>query len=412
MKKSPLFIIFLVVFIDLLGFGMIIPILPYYVKSFGASAVTLSWLMASYSGMQFLFSPFWGNLSDRIGRRPVLQISILGIGASMVVLGFANSLFWLFLGRIIAGFFAANLSVASAYIADVTPPEKRAKGMGMIGAAFGLGFTLGPPIGGYLSKLGHGYGLPAYVVGGLAFLNFVFASLRLKEPDLSVELRKSHRNRPTSELRKQILENPKTGLAILMFFLVTTGFAQLETTFALYLLSRFNLDADHAGYILGYMGIVMILIQGGAIGRLVKAAGEIRLVFFGTGLMAISLLAASFSATQVLFILPLLILAFGYAITNPSLSSLTSRNAPREIQGATMGTYQSAGSLARIIGPLIAGLLYDHWGRQTPFWGASALFFLVCVISLVKKSVWNENSLKGTSSQTPLTPSSPEPSPS
>src|SRR5262245_16201796 len=185
MKKSPLLIIFLVVFVDLVGFGIVIPILPYYAKSFGASATTLGILMMCYSGMQFLFSPFWGRLSDRIGRRPVILTSILGIGLSMVVLGFARSLAWLFAGRLMAGFFGANISAASAYIADVTPPEKRAKGMGLIGAAFGLGFLFGPALGGVLSRWG--YGTAALVAAAISLFNFLFASLRLEEPRLSEE---------------------------------------------------------------------------------------------------------------------------------------------------------------------------------------------------------------------------------
>src|SRR3989338_6845379 len=178
MNKKPLLTIFLVVFIDLVGFGMIIPILPYYAVSFQASATTLGWLMMSYSAMQFVFSPFWGRLSDRIGRLPVLLACIAGIGVSMVLLGMAKSLIWLFAARILAGFFGANISAASAYIADVTKPSERAKGMGLIGAAFGLGFLFGPVLGGLLSKWG--YGTAAYVAAGLSFGNLIFACLILK----------------------------------------------------------------------------------------------------------------------------------------------------------------------------------------------------------------------------------------
>src|SRR3990167_3392392 len=237
MKKSPLLIIFLVIFIDLVGFGMVIPILPYYAKSFGASATILGILMMSYSVMQFLFAPFWGQISDRVGRRPILLMSILGIGLSMILVGFAQSLLWLFVGRILAGIFGANISTAAAYIADVTTPEERAKGMGLIGAAFGLGFLFGPALGGLLSHWG--YGTAAYVAAGLSFGNFIFAYLKLEEPPLAAEVRQKHRNHFNKNFYLQTLSNPKTGLVVLMFFLVTFGFAQLETTFALFLLSRF-----------------------------------------------------------------------------------------------------------------------------------------------------------------------------
>ncbi len=380
MHKKSLLIIFLVVFIDLVGFGMVIPILPYYAKSFGASATTLGFLMMSYSAMQFLFAPFWGKKSDRIGRRPILLISILGIACSMLILGFASSLIWLFAGRILAGFFGANISAASAYIADITPPEGRAKGMGMIGAAFGLGFLFGPALGGILSQWG--YGSVAFVASVMAFLNFFFALFFLKEPSLSQEQRQSHRHRIDQKSSLQILKNPKTGFAILLFFLVTFAFAQLETTFALLLLERFGLDAKHAGEILALMAVVMVFIQGGAIGKLVKKWGEVRLTIIGTALMAIALSAASLTHHLLYFVGALLIQAVGFALTNPSLSSLASRNADADKQGATLGLYQSAGSLARVIGPLVAGILFDYCGSKTPFLSASGIFaisFIFCL---------------------------------
>lgn len=388
MHKKSLLIIFLVVFIDLLGFGMVIPILPYYAKSYGASATTLGWLMMCYSGMQFLFSPFWGSLSDRIGRRPIILISILGIAVSMLVLGSAQSLMWLFIGRIFAGFFGANISAASAYIADVTTPENRAKGMGMIGAAFGLGFLFGPALGGILSQWG--YGLVAYVAAGLAFFNFVFALTSLREPAITQEERKSHRHRIDTKNLFNILSRPQTGLAILLFFLVTTAFAQLETTFAFLLLQRFKLDARHAGEILALMAVVMVFIQGGAIGKLVKLLGEVRLIVIGTAVMAVALSLASLSFQLSLFIGALLFQALGFAITNPSLSSLASRNAAADQQGSTLGLYQSAGSLARVIGPLLAGFLYDRLGSQTPFLCASGLFALSFLIALSFGKTWGK----------------------
>ena len=177
MKKSALLILFLVVFIDLVGFGIVIPILPYYAKEFGASATQLGWLMASYSLMQFFFAPVWGRLSDSIGRKPVLLVSIAGTAASMTFLGFAHSLEWLFIGRIFAGICGANISTAFAFAADVTTPENRSKGMGAVGAAFGLGFIFGPAIGGLLSP--YGYSAPMFAGAALAAINLVFALVKL-----------------------------------------------------------------------------------------------------------------------------------------------------------------------------------------------------------------------------------------
>ncbi len=387
MHKKSLLIIFLVVFIDLLGFGIVIPILPYYAKSFGASATTLGLLMMSYSLMQFLFAPFWGKLSDKFGRRPIILTSIGGIGVSLLILGFAHSLTWLFVGRILAGFFGANIAVASAYIADITSPENRAKGMGMIGASFGLGFLFGPAIGGILSKWG--YGAAPLFAAVLSTLNFCFAFFFLRETSLSEETRRSHRHRLHRDFVWQTLQNPKTGLPILLFFGVTLGFAQMEATFALFLLARFNLDAQHAGWILALMALVMVFIQGGAIGRLVRKYGEGKLIIVGTAFMSFALWGASMSPVLKIFVAFLLVQALGFSITNPSLSSLVSRATSAEEQGATLGVYQSAGSLARILGPILAGVLFDHFGPPIPFRGAALLFVGVCLLA-----AFNQKKLK------------------
>ena len=382
MKRSPLINIFLIVFIDLVGFGMMIPILPYYAKFFGASATMLGVLMMSYSGMQFLFSPLWGRLSDRLGRRPVLLTCILGIGLSMTVLGAAKSLVWLFAGRLLAGLFGANISAASAYIADVTPPEKRAKGMGLIGAAFGLGFLFGPALGGVLAQWG--YGTVAWTVAILALFNFIFALFTLKEPNLSETTRAEHRSHFNKQQWWQIVAEPKTGMPIVLFFLVTLGIAQMETAFALFLLARFGLGATQAGMILAAMAVVMVIVQGGAIGKLVHYFGEPKLVLFGTTFMALALAAASFSIDLKFFIVAALFHSLGYGVTNPSLLSLVSRNAQAGGQGATMGVYQSAGSLARIVGPLLAGLFFDHAGIGSPFLIASGFFVMALFLSITK----------------------------
>lgn len=376
-KKKALLSIFLVVFVDLVGFGMIIPILPYYAESFGASATVLGFLMMSYSGMQFLFSPFWGRLSDRVGRRPVLLICIIGIASSMLVLGFAKSLLWLFIGRVLAGFFGANISAAQAYIADVTPPEERAKGMGLIGAAFGLGFLFGPALGGFLSQWG--YGTVAFAVAGLAVFNFFFAALFLKEPS-----RKTGRVSLNKKIWWRVVTRESTGLPILLFFLVTLGMAQLETSFAYFVLARFGLDAFHAGMILAGMALMMALIQGGAIGKLAKQFGEMRLVAVGVLFMVPGLLSASFVPHLKLFVLSMLIYVIGYSIVSPSLSSLVSKGGEKDFQGLTMGVYQSAGSMARILGPVMAGLLYDHLGIAAPFLSACTVFMIALAVQIVK----------------------------
>lgn len=371
-NKSPLLIIFLVVFIDLVGFGIVIPILPYYARQFGATATQLGWLMTCYSGMQFFFAPVWGRLSDRIGRRPVLLITILGTSLSMAFLGLAHSLAALFVARLVAGLAGANISTATAYVADVTTPENRAKGMGMIGAAFGLGFIFGPAIGGVLSI--YGYSTPMFFASGLALLNVLFAAFRLPEPLGNEALRAANRSRRFDlKVIKSALGDHRTRLATYTFFVTTTAITQMEVCFAIFMLARFGLGAREAGWLLAFMGIIMVLIQGGLIGRLSKRFGEPKLILAGTLLMGLGLVAFAFSFKIAFVFVSLGLLAVGNGITNPSLSSLASKGARAESRGATMGVYQSAGSLARVIGPPIAGLAYDRYGMKAPFLMAGAL---------------------------------------
>lgn len=375
MKRRPLIVIFAVVFFDLLGFGIVIPILPYYAKAYGASASTLGWLMTSYSLMQFFFAPLWGRLSDRIGRRPVLLASIAGGAVAMLVLGWAPSLFWLFVGRSLAGIFAANISTATAYIADVTSEDDRARGMGLIGAAFGLGFIFGPAFGGLLSDFG--FGVPMFAAASLAIGNLVFAWFALEEPA------RAHGREATPAARRfdvlairSALSDSRTRVAVFLFFLVTVAFTQMEVALAFFVAARHGFDAQRTGWLLAMMGVVMVVVQGGLIGRLSRWAGETALIIAGTLLMALALVLVGSSAHTAPLYAGLALLAFGNGITNPSLSSLASRGASPESRGATMGVYQSAGSLARVFGPLLAGYTYDHFGIGRPFLVAAGLMAL------------------------------------
>lgn len=375
MKRSPLLVLFVVVFIDLVGFGIVIPILPYYAKAYGASALTLGWLMTSYSLMQFFFAPVWGRLSDRIGRRPVLLGSMAGSVISLLILGWAPSLLWLFVGRTFAGICGANISTATAYIADVTDEKDRARGMGMIGAAFGLGFIFGPAIGGVLSR--YGYGVPMFAAAALSAANIAFAWFQLQEPVADPAVRVAHQERrfDRSALR-QTLGDSRTRAAVLLFFVVTVAFTQMEVTLALFVQARHGFGAQRTGWLLALMGIVMVIVQGGLIGRLSAWAGETRLIIAGTLVMAIALLLVGSSLQLAPLYIGLALLALGSGVTNPSLSSLASHGAAPDRRGATMGVYQSSGSLARVAGPVLAGYTYDHFGNGRPFLVAAGLMAL------------------------------------
>jgi len=378
MKKRPLFTIFLVVFFDLLSFGIVIPILPYYSKTFGANAFQLGWLMAAYSIAQFLCSPLWGSLSDRVGRRPVLLVTILLGASSMVATALAPTYLFLLAARFVAGAFAANISTANAYIADITSEENRAKGMGVIGAGFGLGFIFGPAIGGLLAVNGN-YSLPILCAAGLGFLNFLFAFAVLEEPPRN----KSPATRSRWAGLQEALGKFRTGMPIGLFFLHTLAFTQLEVAFGLFVLSRFGYGPRGAGGFLAGMGVISAILQGGLIGRLAKKFGEVGLIPAAFFFLMIGMAAAAFAATPTLFALALLPVAVGMGIANPSLSSLVSKGAAATKRGTVMGIYQSAGSLARIVGPPVAGFLFDGIGPRAPLLCSSLLVACGLVISVI-----------------------------
>jgi MFS family permease len=331
--------------------------------------------------MQFLFSPFWGWISDRVGRRPVLLISILGTALSLTFTGFAHSLLWLFVGRALAGFCGANISTAMAYMADITDEKNRAKGMGIIGAAFGLGFIFGPAIGGILSR--HGFHMPFLVAGVLSFTNFLFAVLALKEPQGSVESRAKNRTRRFDpNAIKRVLQSSVTRRAVFLFFMVTFAFTHMEVIFALFVKTHFGMGAESAGWLLAMVGIIMTVIQGGGIGKLSKKFGETKLIITGTALMSVGLFFSASATTLGIFAFSMVLVAMGNGINSPSLSSTASKGASVDNRGATMGVYQSAGSLARVLGPPVAGFLFDHAGTHAPFVLAAILMALCSVYSL------------------------------
>src|SRR6185436_8728991 len=308
MKRSPLIVIFITVFIDLVGFGIVIPVLPYYAEGtrFGATPRSVGLLFASYSVMQLLFAPVLGRLSDKHGRRPILLISLLGTAVGFLILGFATTLWMLFLGRIIDGISGGNISTAQAYIADVTTEENRAKGMGLIGAAFGLGFVFGPAIGGVLSRWG--IHVPFLFAGALALFNAVLLYFTLPEtvtPDHPARV-SAATGRGWHRLVKS-LRNRRLGFVLTIYFLSIVAFSIMTATFSLFLMFRLGYDAFHNGWIFAFVGVISAIIQGGLIGRLVKKFGEPWLVISGGFLFTASLFAIPFvtPATGVMAILTL-----------------------------------------------------------------------------------------------------------
>ena len=386
-RISPLAAIFLTVFVDLVGFGVIVPLLPFYAEHFQASPQTVTLLMAIYYFMQFFSAPLWGRLSDRRGRKPVLLASLFGISLSYLWLAFAGSLWALFAARGLAGIMAGNIAAAQAYIADVTPAEKRAQGMGLIGAAFGLGFILGPAIGGLLAGAdpAHPNFLgPGLMAAGLSCAALFFAAATLKE-SLDPERRAKIAMRPRPS-RLAVLaagfNDRELRLSIALLFLVTFVFAGMESTFALWSERAFGWGAAQNGYVFAYTGILAALVQGGLIRHLARRFGENRLVLQGAVALALGLLAIPFARSLLPLLVAMALLAYGAGVSNPSLASLISLKSPAEERGSTLGISQSAASLARILGPALAGLAFALFGRSGPFLAGAAIMLGVLVLAL------------------------------
>lgn len=388
MRRASLGTLFLTVFLDLVGFGLIIPFLPALARDLGASDFMAAALTACYSIAQFLAVPLWGRISDRVGRRPVLVWSIAASAIGMVFLGLSQHLVTVFLARLWSGAATANIAVAQAYIADVTTPKERAKGMGIIGMGFGLGFMIGPFIGGELGRfhvIGHQGTLPAFVSAGLSVVNLVFALKYLPE-SLPVANRTQKLGKLSvidmAALRK-VLQVPGVGLILLIAFNSIFWFAGVQAIFRLFTLDAFQMNIEHTGRVLGLVGLISVIVQGGLIGRLNRRFGEIRLLGAALVLMAAGFVmhGLSVSLGVTAFLIASGVTAAGTALHMPSVSSYISRRVGADVQGATLGVMQSSGALARATGPLLWGLLYDSLGLRVPFYiGAGAIALLILVI--------------------------------
>jgi MFS transporter, DHA1 family, tetracycline resistance protein len=367
MKKSPLLPIFLIVFIDLLGFGLILPLLPYYAESFGASELTVGLLLASYSLMQFIGAPVLGRLSDRYGRRPILLISQLGTFAGFMILGFANTLWMLFLSRVIDGISGANISTAQAYIADVSDEKNRAKNFGLIGAAFGLGFIIGPAVGGFLSRFG--YHVPAFFAAGLSLLTIVLTYFMLPEPE--------HKSSARREFSRQALQrafaHPTVGILLTMVFTFGLAFAMFQTSFALFASARFGFDVQQTALVLTYVGMLSVIMQLVVVKRVVKRLGENRAIGVTLSALALGLVLMAAVQNPLALIVVMPVLSFGGGVTTPVLTSLISKSVDRAEVGGMLGISTSVDSLSRVIAPVLGNALLGFGSALPSLLGAAIL---------------------------------------
>ena len=386
---KPLLIIFITIFIDLLGFGIVIPLLPFFAQDFQATPIDIGFLVSSYSWMQFIFAPILGNLSDRYGRRPILFLSIIGSGIGYLMIGFAGSLLMVYAGRILGGITGANLSTAQAYIADITTRENRAKGMGLFGMAFGLGFILGPASAGILSKFGHA--VPFFVAAALSFGNAVLLYFILPESKKFGETVAEKKNRIIELL--ETFKDSRFAVVTLEYFLLVMAFSMMTTAFPLYTNYSFGYNAEKTGYVLAYVGLLAVIVQGGLLGKLSKKFGEANLVIAGCFLLVLSFLVVPYVSEESFGLVGLLIgagcFAVGNSISSPSLTSLASKNADESEQGKILGVMQSAASLARAISPTLTGFLLnnavnqvDNYTLKRNFFTASAIMFIAVLVAL------------------------------
>lgn len=381
--------VFLTILLDLIGFGMILPLLPFYAQELHASPFEIGLLFSSYSLTQLLFAPLLGRLSDRVGRRPVLLASIAGGAASYLLFALAPNYGILLLARSLSGLAAANYAIAQAYMADVSAPEERSKAMGLVGAAFGLGFVLGPALGGLLAHAGTWSGLGHRIVpltaAALSTINLMIALFGLPE-SLSPELRRGAVARGgswlgLSDLRTVARGGPLRGLMVL-FFLVMFCFSIMETTLALFCQERFDFGVRETSWLFVFVGIVLVIVQGGLLGRLIRRFGERSLILSGIFLMALGLALLPSGSNLGFLLLGLLLLAVGQGVHNPSSLGLLSRLTDERSQGGTIGLSRSFGALARTLGPAVGTWIFGAFGSNWPFWTAGGLMLVALLVAV------------------------------
>lgn len=385
-SRSPrLASVFLVVFVDLLGFSLILPLLPYYAEAYGAGAALIGLLVAAYAAAQFIGAPILGRLSDRVGRRPVLLVSIAGTLVGFLIMGFAPAiaeglaaplglartaglvLALLFLSRLLDGLTGGNISVAQAYIADITDEKNRARGLGLIGAAFGLGFIIGPAVGGSLATFG--YNAPAFAAAALAALNLIMVFLFLPE-SLNAERRLELKNRPRASFSfsalREALRRPQLGplLQVRLFF--GLGFAMFQTIFVLFAQARLGLDVQTTGFVLTYVGVLAVVVQGGGIPMLTRRVDEVRLIVVSLGIMAVALFGWALTPTLAALVVVVTPLAIAGGILNTVINSAISKAVERDEVGGTLGLSAALESLSRIIAPIVGAWLLQDVGAWAP----------------------------------------------
>lgn len=385
LRTSRLAILFVTVLVDMIGFGIVLPLLPYYAEEFGASPLDVTLLIASFSAMQFIAVPIWGRVSDRLGRRPFIIAGLFASAVSYLIFGLATSLLLLFVSRIAAGAAGGTIAVAQAYVADTTGPEDRAHGMGMLGAASGLGILIGPAIGGYFSQFG--YAVPGFIAAGLCVVNGGAAIFFLPESPRQPDGRRTPGVAETAQaasLRRWVgtLTSYPFGLLLLVYFLSIMSFAAMTSVLALFAERAHQMDALDMGIVFSTAGATTVVVRGLIVGWLARRFGERRIVQAGTLVLSVSLLTIPLvpNALVMFAIVPLWALATG--LTFPSLASLVSQETDTDSQGAMLGGQQVVGGIGRVLGPVWAGAVFEALGIRIPFYIGAVLVAVAVALAL------------------------------
>lgn len=385
-SRHALALIFATIFLDLLGIGILVPVIPFLVRRFDSDALTVGLLALSFSAAQFVASPILGVLSDRFGRRPVLLLSLLGSAFGYFLFGWAGALWVMFLARLIDGFTGGNISAAQAYIADISAPQDRAKNFGLVGAAFGLGFIIGPALGGVLAKIS--LAAPAYGAGVLSLLTMAFGYFLLPE-SLQPENRRHEplHLRDLNPLRQGMAALSRNDLwpILLAFFFLNFAFSGLQTNFAVYTADKLGMGPEANAAVFAYIGFIAVLMQAFIVRRLSRHYADRNLAAVGIAIMSCGFLATAWAHDTFTLYVACTLTPIGSGLTTPTLTSLLSKLVTSREQGWALGASQSAASLARIAGPVWAGLVYDHISQGAPYW--TGAFWMAVTLAVVVMAI-------------------------
>lgn len=384
MKKSHLFFIYLTIFVNIIGFGMVFPLLPFYARHFQASEFTVGLLAASFAIAQFILSPIWGRLSDRFGRKPIIAVALAGLSLSFLLFGLADNLSLLFLGRILQGVFsAASISVAQAYVGDVTSKEDRIKGMGNLGASLAAGFIFGPGIGGVLSTVNLSF--PFFVASLLAALNFVFVAVFLPE-SLTKKTEKLMIKEGFFNIKHMYRGlKGEMGSFFILTFLWSFALTNNEVGVPLFSEERLGLQASTIGYFFSLQGLLSAFMQSVLIYKITRLLGEHKTAVLGISVMAVGLFLIPFAISPAFLLIFMIFMTIGSSMARPTLASLVSKQT-KEGQGTTMGIFSSFESLGRVFGPILGGWLFSFFGFHSPFTVTSVIILLSLLFIVRRKN--------------------------